>query len=349
MMTRREALAAGVAVAAGPQTLPAADDDPTAVARAAVREYGKNLRAFSRYQCQFTSRSGSAASAADARAGKIEADIGGDSTLAVDGRRVRLDNHGMPPSKGLAGKKGEPIPGTNLGRVAADFFEEDVYLTNGREELHGNDLGLNVYTPDLPASPQPPHPLTTGQFDFRLGRTPDRMAEKPDEFDIRGEGRQTLDDRATVRVRFEARGGELAGQYAYVVDFDPARGHLPYRTQVLYRLGGANKPLRVVYEAWVPEAKDCGKGRFFPTRVVSVSVPEGDKPGVSVWETAVRSIDPDFTPARDTFEYRPPVKGGHVVYSRGQVYASVGIGPDEVFTPESLPGVVERLRAKLPK
>ncbi|MBX9584199.1 MAG: hypothetical protein K2X87_28200 [Gemmataceae bacterium] len=346
MLTRREALAAGAALATGPPALGSADD-PTAAARAAIGEYAKNLRAFARYQCKFTTRRGTADSAADAKAGKINARIVGDSTFTADGQRVRLDNHGIPLSKGLAGKKSEPIPGTNLGRTYIDFFEENVYLSNGREELLGNDIAANVYTPDLPASPQPLHPLTIWQFDFRLEQAPDRMAEQPDEYDLRGEGRQTVDGRATVRVRFEAKSKD-GPWMAWVVDFDPARGHLPYRVQMLAPPFKAKGPLRVVGEAWVLEAKDCGKGRFFPTRVVHVSPSFGGETTVDAWETVVRSIDPDFKPTPETFEYRPPAGTG-VIYLRAGASPSIGLAPGEVITPESLPDLVKRQRPIRPK
>ena len=341
-MTRREAMAAGLLLAGGRAALGAADD-PTAAARAAVAAYGKNLRAFPHLRCVFHVRRGSAPAADEAKAGRITVEMEDDFTYSADGPRVRFDTHGTPVQEGLRGKQGRPLGG-NLNAVQIDFFAESVYLTNGAEELvHDTGMTANLFSPDLPASPDPAHPLATGVFDWHLRRTPDRMAALPDGYNFVGEGPQTLDGRPTVRARFFS----VVGDAAWVVDFDPARGHLPYRSQVLDRSDDGKGPLRVTNEAWVLDAKDCGKGRFFPTRVVDYWPYKHDEPMVDVRETVVKELDADFKPTPATFVHRPPDHTG-VIYSRSKVCPSISLAAGEAIRAEDLPDLVKRLKAKLP-
>ncbi|MBX9583681.1 MAG: hypothetical protein K2X87_25545 [Gemmataceae bacterium] len=324
--------------------LPGSDDNSSVEARAATLGYGANLRAFDHLRCEFTSRQGTAASAEDAKTGRMAVDRACDSVLFIDGSNIRLDNRGVSVQEGHKNRKGEPLAGTGLVRLARDFCVQSTYLWNGVEEMvHDAGMAINVYTPDLPASPAANNPLATGVFDWRLQMTPDRMAGLPGQFDLIGEGVQTLDGRPTVRARFITR----SGQTAWVVDYDPARGYLPYRVQRLSRPEGTNVPLQLEVESWVTEAKDCGKGRFFPTRVVTVS-PVGDGTStVLFWETLVKSVDPDFKPTPETFAYRPSA-GTPVIYFRSGLSPGFELDRSEAIRPSDLPSLVERAKLRLP-
>ena len=131
-----------------------------------------------------------------------------------------------------------------------------------------------------------------------------------------------------------------------MVDFDPARGHLPYRTQRLTRPDGSKGPLQSEVESWVLDAKDCGRGRFYPTRVVTFS-PDRGGPAVHAWETVVRSVDADFKPAADTFDYKPADRTG-VIYFRPKFNPSLTLPAGATLRPDDLPGLVKQLKAKLP-
>ena len=315
-------------------------DDADGVARAAVAGYAANLRSFDPVRCGYTYRQGDASNEANAKAGRlVTVQSSCRAVLTMAGSRIRIDNLGVPFNQGMKGKSAEAIPGTGLKRVPVDFCVQGVYMSNGSEDM-AFDTGttVNIYTPDLPCDPRPPNPLATGAFDWRLQSTPDRMLDQPGRFQFRGEGVQSLDGKPTIRARFVDRDNSSE----FVVDFDPARSYLPLRTEVWNTGAGPKGSAELLTTSWLIDAKDCGGGRFFPMRSVTITTPDSNSHSWCVWETSVTSLDADYRPPSTAFEYKLP-KGTPLLHFRSDRQPMLSLKQDETITPENLTQFLSRM------
>ena len=321
-----------------------ADDDRTSAGRAATIGYGANLRSFTQYNCKVTLKQGTATSVAAAKSGTYSVNTACDATLIVDGNNMRIESHGLPFDEGMKKVRPKKTGKVGLSTVAITFCLKETFLSNGTEDLAytaGGNLAINIFKPDLPGTPSECQPLATGLFDTRLRNTPDRMITTPDAYLFVGEGFHTLEGRATVRVKFVDKRSPVVWQ----IDYDVARGYLPIRIARWVEPTKDGEPRRNVHEVWVTEVKDCGKGRFFPTRHVLCYVPDAPGSKVSVSELVVRSVDPDYEPTVEDFTFTLPA-GLPVIFFRSNQAPKFTPRQDETITPADLPKLFEMVELK---
>lgn len=323
---------------------PLSGQDRAAEARAAVIGYGANIRSFTNYKCELTWKIGLADSTESAKAGKYTVTRSCDSILTVDGPRFRVESLGLTLEDGLKERKATKMGNSGLSRVEVDFCQKETFLSNGTEDLAyaaGARLSVNVYEPDLPGSPGLFHPLATSFSGPRLHNTPDRLLAQTDQYDFIGEGIHAVDGRPVVRVRFIRK----ADRATSTLDLDPARGYQPLRDISRWTQPDDPSKRQYVNEVWVTEIKDCGKGRFFPTRVVLVMPPAEAGGKFNVSEIVVRSVEPDYqaTEADFTFTLRA---GTPVVFFRGDRAPFFVPRRDEAITPEDIPKLIEMVKLK---
>jgi hypothetical protein len=216
----------------------------------------------------------------------------------------------------------------------------ETYLTDGTTDfLYEHGSYACVYKSDWPHS-SGETPLTLAMFDLRRRWAPDTLLANPAEFTFAPDDLQASDGRPTVAARFAGKVETSPVTWRFA--FDPARGHLPARMAASDRISPPS-------EVWLLEARDCGRGRFFPTKYISFSHPREPAEPFDVRLYVVTELDPDYTPTREDLTVALPA-GTQVSLQLQQTSVwprSFGL-PTTVHA-DDLPAVVAGLETQQPR
>ncbi len=321
-------------VTAGLLVSAARADDPEAEARAALAAYGKNIRSFPAYKCRYTVTHGTAASIEDVRAGRYDVTAVWEHVTAVDGSNFRSSRQAkkLPEADGRGNMwKSLRSPESCL-RTGEDTL---IYDHAGTATLHKPDHHITVGF----------NPLDMGLFDSRLDDAPDALGAIP-KCHIFSDDVRPIDGRPSVGVQLV--NSEL-GTRALIwrLALDPSRGHLPCRG-VLAAAHANGDEQATGHEFWLLDAKDCGRGRFFPTRFVWVSSPREKGGGqFRVTEYAAAELIVDRVPTREDLSIELPA-GTTLALSHPDGRPSFTLQRDTAIHPDDLAGLVADLEARLP-
>jgi hypothetical protein len=147
-------------------------------------------------------------------------------------------------------------------------------------------------------------------------------------------GRKIVDGQSLIGIRYTYTARDVAGIYEFW--FDPTRGYLPVRiNRALVGKEQDGTQIRIL------AARDCGKGRWFPERIVSAT-PKPDGSGVRLNEMLVLELDTDHRPSPEEFAIALP--GGTTVKRRDGQLGGIKLQEDEVIRASDLPDLFERVR-----
>ncbi|HVK19139.1 MAG TPA: hypothetical protein VM533_19560 [Fimbriiglobus sp.] len=276
-MTRHAVALSAVALLLATAT--AVADERADRARATVEAFGRNIRSFERYRCRFAICHGTAATLDDLKADRYDLFSMGAHLTVADGPRLKYHRFGRTPI----------FRGTKMAYES--LVERFTYLTDGTTDFHYEYGGYAaVYAAGWPNSPGEATPLTLGMYDLRRRLAPDTLLANPAEFTFAPDDLPATDGRPTVAARFAGKVETIALTWRFA--FDPARGHLPVRMV-------ASDGISPQSEVWLLEARDCGGGRFFPTKYVSFHHPRTSDRPLDMRLYVVTELDPDYTPTRE--------------------------------------------------
>jgi hypothetical protein len=321
-----------------------ADPPPTVTGREAVERFAANVRSFPHYTCKYTVTRAEAYTFDDARAGKWVNAVSIDCVLRVDGEYEAWTGRvpPRPPSDAPPAKPGQ------WGAAGLLHLYDFDYIGNGRIGFT-NGMGMSGAWNFLSSKSwfevvQVPLRAGHGRKFGALG-APDVLLADPN-FEFADLGTTEADSRRLVRVRFtynydiNGRQGQDVREY----HLDSSRGYLPgYQAMP----GGSVKTLdgRPLDQTFLVDASDCGKGRWFPTRVLSVRamIP----PGVAHLVSELRVTDLDLArPPEDELAVRLP--GGSLVIHNGNPKKRFQVSSAQTIRARQLPELEADLDATVP-
>jgi hypothetical protein len=317
-------------------TTAAIADDRADRVRAAVEAFGRNIRGFSKFKCKYTVTHGTAASLDDLKAGRYVVTHVCEHVTVADGPRLLAR---VAPKK-VDGGDGEK------GRAEVSPCRPATWLSTGSEGMvHQFGNLVDVWKPDG-RWPGGLNPLALGLSEAHLQETPDALVNRPEGCQLTTDDLPAIDGRPTVGVRFVVKIGPSSQTVRMALD--PARGHLPCRTVVSETSTGGSRPASSTWEFWLLDAKDCGRGRFFPIRYVFFSHHAGQERGYRLFDLVVTELDPDHTPTREDLSVDLPAGTGLYLHRQPEG-ASLTLDRNTTIHVDDLPAVISDLESRLPR
>jgi hypothetical protein len=321
-----------------------ADPRVAVTGREAVDRFSANIRSFPHYTSKYTVTRGEAYTFDDALAGRWVNAVTIDCVLRVDGefevwtgRKPPLPLGGPPPAR--------------PGQWAAAWllwFPDFNYVGNSRVGLtdaQGLSGAWNLLPSDHGFGPVPaPIGAGHGRKQSSVGG-PNAYLADPD-WELTDDGLVEADGGRRHRIRpthtYESNGRTWREVECF--HLDPARGHLPAYSSMdgnsLATLDG-----RPYYQTYLLAARDCGNGRWFPERVLSVRALMGA--GMAHLIEEMRVTDLDLT--------RPPegaltvtLPAGALVISDADFRKKFRLGSAQTIRPRHLPELEAELDATVP-
>jgi hypothetical protein len=315
-------------------TTPAVADERADRAQAAVEAFGKNARSFTAFKCKYIMAHGTAASLDDIKAGRYSVVEVVELATAVDGSKLRSSRQPLELPEGERGDAARAISRRRETclRTGADTL---VYDHAGAATLYRPDDNLAVGF----------NPLGMGLFDARLRDVPDGLGGAP-RYRVFGGDVPSTDGRPAVGVRLVP--GEPGAQVpVWRIALDPARGHLPCRVVCSMTRPDTGEQA-VLCEVWLLDTRDCGRGRFFPTRFLFISYPHGNDPRFRVSEYKVTDLAVDCTLTREDLSVDLST-GTSVILSHPEGRSSVILAQNTSLHADDLTELVVGLEAQLPR
>lgn len=294
----------------------------------ALRSFASNIQSFPTYRVKYKLTQTSAASEADAIAGRWENSKSAVATLIVDGEFEKFECDAGPPPRPPA--KG----GTSFTSVP---FVSSQYLA-GPPGAAGYTSGLsaiNLFAKESGKSGMvDATPLNMGVMGHRNTHGPDRLAADALAYTTAFRGREQVSGRAAVGV------GITKKQTGEVFDFwlDPERGHLPLQIDV-------KLVSKRVWRTRLLSARLCPGDRWFPERVLSTVPKAAGGAAVTVNEILVLELDVDTKPRPEDFCFKAPA--GTQVFIQDKP-GGIRLKQDETICGNNLDdlfGIVERSSA----
>ena len=321
-----------------------ADPAPVVTGRVAVERFAANLRSFPHYTCKYTVTRAEAYSFDDALAGKWVNAVSIDCVLRVDGeyeawsgRKPPAPPGGPPPAK----------PGQWGAAGLLHLWDFDyagnshIGLTDGK----GMSGAWNLLPSDQWFEPVlAPIGAGHGRKQRSVGN-PDTLLADP-KWEFADEGSVEAAGRRLVRVWLSHTFAHRGGSFNHVERFhlDPTRGYLPTWRSLDVE---PNRTLdgRPSEQTYLVEAKDCGSGRWFPMRVLSVRAMIS--PGIAHQVSELRVTELDLArPPDDEFAVRMP--GGSLVVHGSNPRKQFRLAGPQTIHARHLPDLEAELDATLP-
>jgi hypothetical protein len=267
-----------------------------------------------------------------------------DCVLRVDGPYeawTGRDPQRLPGSR----RPGSAPPPAAAGGLWLPEFDYVGDSRVGLTDAQGLDGAWN-FLPEKQWFERAPAPLQAGhgRKQGALGTPAARLADVAWEFG--DDGLVEADGRRLARVRF-THTYEVSGRVQQEVEcfhLDPSRGYLPaYRSLD----GGSVRTLdgRPYYQTYLLAARDCGDGRWFPERILSVRALIG--PGATHSVQEVRVTDLDLSrPPEDALAVTLP--GGSLVVSDSEFKKQFRIGSPQTIRARHLDDLEAELDATVP-
>ena len=340
----RHGIAVGCAIALVLSNPVRADPDPVVPGREAIDRFAANLRSFPHYTCKYTVTRAEAYTFDDALAGKWVNAVSIDCVIRVDGeyevwsgRKPLIPPGGPSPTK----------PGQWGAAGLLRFWNFD-YIGDGRVGLtdaQGMDGAWN-FLPGNQWFEIVSVPLRGGHGrKFGAVGTPDLLLDDPN-FEFADDGTVEVNGRRLARVRFTYNytNNGLVGQDLRQFHLDPSRGCLPaYKAMPASSVKTLDG--RPFDQTYLVDAKDCGNGRWFPMRVLTVRAML--PPGVAHLVSEMRVTDLDLTrPPEDELAVRLP--GGSLVVHGSNPRKQFRLASPQTIHARHLPDLETELDSTLP-
>lgn len=265
--------------------------------KAAIAACVANIESFPFYSCRYRNTK--------AQAHSIEAAIRGnylnasysDNRLVVDGSQDLYEGFAPPPDP----TQRKPIPGKKGAFMAPSPGVSDRYLSDGKKEMNYSPAlrSINLFSIESNRRGIDITPWGMIFGGHRLRNGPKVWLNQPERFTFSVDGFQEVDGRPVLTVRFKDKeifrpksGPAIEDSYTY--SFDPARGHLPIRLQLLWN--GRPKS-----QTFVTHLRECSKQRWFPERYVIVDTPDKEGALYEVREIKLLELDADHRPDKSEF------------------------------------------------
>lgn len=336
----RWALALAAAVGAIPSVAVAQVDDR--VAKVAALACQDNLDAFVHYKCRFTLTLAQAESAAKARAGGLKNVRHYEHMMVVDGGKEKIETLAAAEERkpeSVFGMKGEhKLSGASkLSYKEVDWVPLG-YLRNGDDVLSYTSMlqVASLFTKETSVNLPDALPLSMNVMGVRRQYAPWPILQRCEDrkFALTKAVDSAIDGRPVIELLFSHSGKPFTRFF-----LDPQQGYLP--KEVVYYT--AHEGVKVLNHVYLLEAKDCGKGRWFPTHVLSI-LAEYHNP-VLVRDIRVTELETDKHPTDGDFALAIPA-GTQIRHAKAGEPGLFNLKQDEKVTPDDIPRLFAMLEEK---
>jgi hypothetical protein len=308
-----------------------------ALGKAAIAACVANIESFTFYECSYRNTK--------AQARSIEAAIRGDylnasfsdNRLVVDGDRDLYEGLAPPPDR----KQAKPIPGKKGAFMIATPGPSNRYLSDGKKEMSYSPglRSINLFSIESNKRGVDITPLGTLFGGHRITQGPKIWLNQPEQFAFSVDGFQEVDGRPVITVRFKNKeifrpGSEPAIEFTYTYSFDPARGHLPIRLQMLWN----GKPKS---QTFVTHIRECSNQRWFPERYVIVDTPDKEGALYDVREIKLLELNADHRPDKNEFFVNVPAGTQVLEFDKRDGRHFFNLKQDEKITIDDIPKLFE--------
>lgn len=305
--------------------------------KAAISAYASNIESFTFYKCRYRITKAEAHSIEGAIRGDYLNASFYDNRLLVDGDHDLYEGFAPPPdpkqSKPVRGKKGVfavPSPGFS-----------NRYLADGKREMNYSPplRAINLYSVESRVHGIPLTPLGMSFLGHRNRNGPNVRLNQPERFAFSVDGLQEIGGRPVITARFKDNnifrpGSEPPIEFCYTYSFDPARGYLPIRMQMLWN----GKPKTQIF---VTAIRECSNQRWFPERSVEVDTPDKDGALYDVREIKLLELDADHRPDKSEFFVNVPAGTSVLEFAKQDSRHFFHLKQDEKISVEDLPKLFE--------
>jgi hypothetical protein len=305
------------------------DETETTELLMAAEGYAKTREAFPFINCRFTITKGSAASVADALAGKLRNESRADVRWVVRGDQVKFDKQ-VP--RWVVEDARAKLPPDSKG-FSVPFFSQS-YLADGMRYLTYTPLlaAANVHSPDAASYGVEETPFDMGMMGRAECLSPYALIRRCVDRRLycRLDGNELIGDMPVLTFRV----GETPKAGAYKYSLAPDRGFLPWRIYLSDEKSG-----RLLATAYLTDARDCGNGRWFPERSVTVNEPaRGGMYGVR----EIRVVSLDIEHAASDSDLSIELPAGTAVVNPADMVSSVTLERSREVRPSELKDLLDR-------
>ncbi|MEQ8853229.1 hypothetical protein [Gimesia sp.] len=303
--------------------------------------YTRNRESFPVFDCRFEWRDAKAATIEDALAGKFISEAKPlQGHWLVDEENVRYELMCTPEMR----KEAEDATENPQITEQNEKFEipipcaDNLYLRNKSYLLSYGPLTLaaNLFGPSDPrTSGVRITPFNPDIMGTEERSSPDRFLRAclSGRFVGHFDGTEKINGVDVLAVTIGERPGPDGKLVGHKYGFDPDRGHLP-----VYISDRSPQSGKLLYEAYITEAREFSGERWFPTRVVLILAPESEPP-YQLKELKVSKLDVDLKPSIDRFNLE--LASGTQVNVIGRTEWTF-LKEDESFTVNDLPALHQR-------
>lgn len=217
----------------------------------------------------------------------------------------------------------------------------DRYLSDGKKEM--NYLpplrSINLFSMESKKRGIDITPLGMIFGGHRIRNGPKVWLKQPERFAFSVDGFQEVDGRPVITIRFKDKeifrpGSDPAIVFSYIYSFDPARGHLPIRVQMLWN----GKPKS---QTFVTHLRECSNQRWFPERYVKVATPDKEGALYDVREIKLLELDADHRPDKSEFFVNVPAGTQVSEFDKPMGRHFFTLKQDEKITLDDIPKLFE--------
>lgn len=308
-----------------------------ALGKAAIAGCVANIESFTFYECRYRNTKAQARSVEAAIRGDYLNANFSDNRLVIDGDRDLYEGFAPPPDP----KQAKPIPGKKGGLMVASSGFSDRYLSDGKKEMNYSPglRSINLFSMESTKRGITITPLGMIFGGHRISSGPKVWLNQPERFAFSVDGFQEVDGRPVITVQFKDKnifrpGSEPAIEFSYTYSFDPARGHLPLRKQMLWN----GKPKS---QTFVTHIRECSKQRWFPERYVIVDTPDKDGAPYGVREIKLLELDADHRPDKSEFFVNVPAGTQVLAFDKRDGRHFFNLKQDEKIHIDDIPKLFE--------